>query len=75
MLMGFPINGDINRDKLMKSRNFNLEDAASTSLSFGSRLGGPPQKMGVVLITTKKVVTKGQTNVNLNVFTGWQNVL
>ncbi|MFC5625604.1 SusC/RagA family TonB-linked outer membrane protein [Algoriphagus winogradskyi] len=65
---GFPITGDINAlnpDEIQEITV--LKDAASTSL-YGSRAAN-----GVVLITTKKGVA-GQTNVNLNVFTGWQTV-
>ncbi|MEP1085425.1 TonB-dependent receptor [Algoriphagus sp.] len=65
---GFPITGDINAlnpDEIQEITV--LKDAASTSL-YGSRAAN-----GVVLITTKKG-TVGQTNVNLNVFTGWQTV-
>lgn len=65
---GFPITGDINAlnpDEIQEITV--LKDAASTSL-YGSRAAN-----GVVLITTKKGVT-GQTNVNLNVYTGWQTV-
>jgi TonB-linked SusC/RagA family outer membrane protein len=65
---GFPITGDINAINPDEIQEISiLKDAASTSL-YGSRAAN-----GVVLITTKKG-TKGQTNVNLNVFTGWQNV-
>lgn len=65
---GFPITGDINAINPDEIQEITiLKDAASTSL-YGSRAAN-----GVVLITTKKG-TKGQTNVNLNVFTGWQTV-
>lgn len=65
---GFPITGDINAINPDEIQEISiLKDAASTSL-YGSRAAN-----GVVLITTKKG-TKGQTNVNLNVFTGWQTV-
>jgi TonB-linked SusC/RagA family outer membrane protein len=63
---GFPITGDINSINPDEIEDITvLKDAASTSL-YGSRAAN-----GVVLITTKKG-TKGQTNVNLNVFTGFQ---
>ena len=59
---GFPITGDINAINPDEIQEITiLKDAASTSL-YGSRAAN-----GVVLITTKKG-TKGQTNVNLNVF-------
>ncbi|WP_083639065.1 SusC/RagA family TonB-linked outer membrane protein [Algoriphagus marinus] len=65
---GFPITGDINAINPDEIQEITvLKDAASTSL-YGSRAAN-----GVVLITTKKG-SKGQTNVNLNVFTGWQTV-
>jgi TonB-linked SusC/RagA family outer membrane protein len=63
---GFPITGDINAINPDEIEDITvLKDAASTSL-YGSRAAN-----GVILITTKKG-TKGQTNVNLNVFTGFQ---
>jgi TonB-linked SusC/RagA family outer membrane protein len=63
---GFPITGDINSINPDEIEDITvLKDAASTSL-YGSRAAN-----GVVLITTKKG-TKGQTNVNLNVFSGFQ---
>ncbi len=63
---GFPITGDINAINPDEIEDITvLKDAASTSL-YGSRAAN-----GVVLITTKKG-TKGQTNVNLNVFSGFQ---
>jgi TonB-linked SusC/RagA family outer membrane protein len=63
---GFPITGDINSINPDEIDEITvLKDAASTSL-YGSRAAN-----GVILITTKKG-TKGQTNVNLNVFTGFQ---
>ncbi|PZX49168.1 SusC/RagA family TonB-linked outer membrane protein [Algoriphagus chordae] len=65
---GFPITGDINTlnpDEIQEITV--LKDAASTSL-YGSRAAN-----GVVLITTKKGKV-GQTNVNLNVYTGFQKV-
>ncbi|WP_192346113.1 TonB-dependent receptor [Algoriphagus sp. Y33] len=65
---GFPITGDINSINPDEIQEITvLKDAASTSL-YGSRAAN-----GVVLITTKKGKV-GQTNVNLNVFTGLQNV-
>ena len=65
---GFPITGDINSINPDEIDDITvLKDAASTSL-YGSRAAN-----GVVLITTKKGKT-GQTNVNLNVFTGFQKV-
>jgi TonB-linked SusC/RagA family outer membrane protein len=65
---GFPITGDINSINPDEIDDISvLKDAASTSL-YGSRAAN-----GVVLITTKKGKT-GQTNVNLNVFTGFQQV-
>ncbi|GAB2496246.1 TonB-dependent receptor [Algoriphagus taiwanensis] len=65
---GFPITGDINAINPDEIEDITvLKDAASTSL-YGSRAAN-----GVVLITTKKGKA-GQTNVNLNVFTGFQNV-
>lgn len=65
---GFPITGDINAINPDEIEDITvLKDAASTSL-YGSRAAN-----GVVLITTKKG-TKGQTNVNLNVFSGFQKV-
>ncbi|MDR7129344.1 TonB-linked SusC/RagA family outer membrane protein [Algoriphagus sp. 4150] len=65
---GFPITGDINSINPDEIQEITvLKDAASTSL-YGSRAAN-----GVVLITTKKG-KEGQTNVNLNVFTGLQNV-
>jgi TonB-linked SusC/RagA family outer membrane protein len=63
---GFPITGDINSINPDEIDEITvLKDAASTSL-YGSRAAN-----GVILITTKKG-TKGETNVNLNVFTGFQ---
>ena len=65
---GFPITGDINTlnpDEIQEITI--LKDAASTSL-YGSRAAN-----GVVLITTKRGKT-GQTNVNFNVYTGFQKV-
>jgi TonB-linked SusC/RagA family outer membrane protein len=63
---GFPITGDINAINPDEIEDITvLKDAASTSL-YGSRAAN-----GVILITTKKG-TKGQTNVNLNVFSGFQ---
>ncbi|WP_438839570.1 SusC/RagA family TonB-linked outer membrane protein [Algoriphagus oliviformis] len=65
---GFPISGDVNSINPDEIQDITvLKDAASTSL-YGSRAAN-----GVVMITTKKGV-KGQTNVNLNVFTGFQQV-
>lgn len=65
---GFPITGDINSINPDEIEDISvLKDAASTSL-YGSRAAN-----GVVLITTKKGKT-GVTNVNLNVFTGFQQV-
>ena len=65
---GFPITGDINQINPDEIQDITiLKDAASTAL-YGSRAAN-----GVVMITTKKGV-KGQTNVNLNVFTGFQKV-
>ncbi|OOG75359.1 SusC/RagA family TonB-linked outer membrane protein [Algoriphagus sp. A40] len=65
---GFPISGDINSINPDEIQDITvLKDAASTSL-YGSRAAN-----GVVLITTKKG-TKGVTNVNLNVYTGFQEV-
>jgi TonB-dependent starch-binding outer membrane protein SusC len=65
---GFPITGNINQINPDEIEDISvLKDAASTSL-YGSRAAN-----GVVLITTKKGKA-GQTNVNLNVFTGWQDV-
>lgn len=65
---GFPITGDINSINPDEIDDISvLKDAASTSL-YGSRAAN-----GVVLITTKKGKA-GQTNVNLNVFTGFQKV-
>lgn len=65
---GFPITGDINQINPDEIADISvLKDAASTSL-YGSRAAN-----GVVLITTKKGKV-GQTNVNLNVWTGFQNV-
>lgn len=65
---GFPITGDINSINPDEIEDISvLKDAASTSL-YGSRATN-----GVVLITTKKGKA-GQTNVNLNVFTGFQKV-
>lgn len=65
---GFPITGDINQINPDEIQEISvLKDAASTSL-YGSRAAN-----GVVLITTKKGKV-GQTNVNLNVYTGFQNV-
>ncbi len=65
---GFPISGDINAINPDEIQDISvLKDAASTSL-YGSRAAN-----GVVLITTKKG-TKGVTNVNLNVYTGFQEV-
>jgi TonB-linked SusC/RagA family outer membrane protein len=65
---GFPITGDIsiiNPDEIEDITV--LKDAASTSL-YGSRAAN-----GVVLITTKRGKA-GQTNVSLNVYTGFQKV-
>nr|WP_255502159.1 TonB-dependent receptor [Algoriphagus sp. AK58] len=65
---GFPISGNINQINPDEIEDISvLKDAASTSL-YGSRAAN-----GVVLITTKKGKA-GQTNVNLNVFTGFQEV-
>ncbi|MDF2157494.1 TonB-dependent receptor [Algoriphagus sp. CAU 1675] len=65
---GFPITGNINTLNPDEIEDITvLKDAASTSL-YGSRAAN-----GVVLITTKRGKS-GQTNVNLNVFTGWQKV-
>jgi TonB-linked SusC/RagA family outer membrane protein len=65
---GFPITGDINSINPDEIDDISiLKDAASTSL-YGSRAAN-----GVVLITTKRGKV-GQTNVNLNVFTGFQKV-
>ncbi|WP_233553735.1 SusC/RagA family TonB-linked outer membrane protein [Algoriphagus lacus] len=65
---GFPITGDINAINPDEIDDITvLKDAASTSL-YGSRAAN-----GVVLITTKKGKA-GATNVNLNVFTGFQEV-
>ncbi len=65
---GFPITGDINALNPDEIQDITvLKDAASTSL-YGSRAAN-----GVVLITTKKGKA-GQTNVNLNVYTGFQKV-
>lgn len=65
---GFPISGDINAINPDEIEDITvLKDAASTSL-YGSRAAN-----GVVLITTKKGKA-GVTNVNLNVFTGFQEV-
>ena len=65
---GFPITGDINSINPDEIDDISvLKDAASTSL-YGSRAAN-----GVVLITTKRGKA-GQTNVNLNVFTGFQKV-
>lgn len=65
---GFPITGNINTLNPDEIEDISiLKDAASTSL-YGSRAAN-----GVVLITTKKGKA-GQSNVNLNVFTGWQKV-
>jgi len=65
---GFPITGDINSINPDEIDDISvLKDAASTSL-YGSRAAN-----GVVLITTKRGKS-GQTNVNLNVFTGFQKV-
>ncbi|WP_343851864.1 TonB-dependent receptor [Algoriphagus jejuensis] len=65
---GFPISGDINAINPDEIQDITvLKDAASTSL-YGSRAAN-----GVVLITTKKGA-KGMTNVNLNVYTGFQQV-
>ena len=65
---GFPITGDINSINPYEIDDISiLKDAASTSL-YGSRAAN-----GVVLITTKRGKA-GQTNVNLNVFTGFQKV-
>ncbi|MEN2284043.1 TonB-dependent receptor [Algoriphagus sp. SE2] len=66
---GFPITGDINTLNPDEIQDITiLKDAASTSL-YGSRAAN-----GVVLITTKKGKV-GQTNVNLNVYTGFQKVV
>lgn len=65
---GFPITGDINTLNPDEIQDITvLKDAASTSL-YGSRAAN-----GVVLITTKKGKA-GQTNVNLNVYTGFAKV-
>lgn len=65
---GFPITGDINSINPDEIEDISiLKDAASTSL-YGSRAAN-----GVVLITTKKGKV-GQTSVNLNMFTGFQQV-
>jgi TonB-linked SusC/RagA family outer membrane protein len=65
---GFPITGDINSINPDEIQEITvLKDAASTSL-YGSRAAN-----GVILITTKKGKV-GQTNVNLNVYTGFQRV-
>lgn len=65
---GFPITGDINQINPDEIQDISvLKDAASTSL-YGSRAAN-----GVVLITTKKGKA-GRTDVNLNVYTGFQNV-
>lgn len=65
---GFPITGDINQINPDEIQDITvLKDAASTSL-YGSRAAN-----GVVLITTKKGKA-GQTNVSLNVYTGFQSV-
>lgn len=65
---GFPITGDIsdiNPDEIADITV--LKDAASTSL-YGSRAAN-----GVVLVTTQKGKA-GETNVGLNVYTGFQKV-
>lgn len=65
---GFPITGNINTLNPDEIEDITvLKDAASTSL-YGSRAAN-----GVVLITTKRGKS-GQTNVNLNVYTGFQKV-
>ncbi len=65
---GFPITGDINAINPDEIEDITvLKDAASTSL-YGSRAAN-----GVVLITTKSG-RAGETNVSLNVFTGFQRV-
>jgi TonB-dependent starch-binding outer membrane protein SusC len=65
---GFPITGDINAINPDEIEDISvLKDAASTSL-YGSRAAN-----GVVLITTKKGKA-GVTNVDFNVFTGFQQV-
>lgn len=65
---GFPITGDINAINPDEIEEITiLKDAASTAL-YGSRAAN-----GVVIITTKKGKT-GQTNVSLNVYTGFQQV-
>jgi TonB-linked SusC/RagA family outer membrane protein len=65
---GFPITGDINQINPDEIEDLTvLKDAASTSL-YGSRAAN-----GVILITTKKGKS-GQTNVGLNVYTGFQKV-
>lgn len=65
---GFPITGDINSINPDEIEDISvLKDAASTSL-YGSRAAN-----GVVLITTKKGKV-GETSVNLNVFSGFQEV-
>ncbi|GAB3234291.1 TonB-dependent receptor [Algoriphagus aestuariicola] len=65
---GFPITGDINQINPDEIEELTvLKDAASTSL-YGSRAAN-----GVILITTKRGKA-GQTNVGLNVFTGFQKV-
>lgn len=65
---GFPITGDIGNINPDEIEDISiLKDAASTSL-YGSRAAN-----GVVLITTKKGVA-GQTNVSLNVSSGFQEV-
>ncbi|WP_207910217.1 SusC/RagA family TonB-linked outer membrane protein [Anseongella ginsenosidimutans] len=66
---GFPITGGINSLNPDEIADISiLKDAASTSL-YGSRAAN-----GVVLITTKKRGTPGQTNVSFNAYTGWQKV-
>ncbi|MCK5440563.1 MAG: TonB-dependent receptor [Maribacter sp.] len=65
---GFPITGGINAINPDEIETISvLKDAASTSL-YGSRAAN-----GVVLITTKKG-RAGETNVSLNVSTGFQTV-
>ena len=65
---GFPITGDINAINPDEIEEITiLKDAASTAL-YGSRAAN-----GVVIITTKKGKA-GQTNVSLNMFTGFQEV-
>ena len=65
---GFPITGDINQINPDEIEELTvLKDAASTSL-YGSRAAN-----GVILITTKRGKA-GQTNVGLNVYTGFQKV-